>query len=109
MAVADRGGYIAGVAAYYDPGSYYAGVEYAEVRFDDDVVSLAEDDRFLATLGYRYNEFTLHYSYSSSDKTNDLDAIPTTDTANYARAKGVTDHLNRGQNTYCWASLRFPL
>ena len=34
-------GYIAGVAAYYDPGSYYAGVEYAEVKFDGDVVSLA--------------------------------------------------------------------
>ena len=100
LAVADRGGYIAGVAAYYDPGSYYAGVEYAEVRFDGDVVSLAEDDRFLATLGYRYNEFTLHYSYSSSDKTNDLDAIPTTDTANYARAKGVTDSILTEDKTH---------
>ena len=99
LAVTDRGGYIAGVAAYYDPGSYYAGVEYAEVRFDGDVVSLAEDDR-LATLGYRYNEFTLHYSYSSSDKTNDLDVVPTTDTANYAKAKGVTDSVLTEDKTH---------
>ncbi|MYM59963.1 hypothetical protein GTG28_12075 [Vibrio sp. OCN044] len=95
----DMGGYIAGVAAYYDPGSYYFGVEYAEVRFDDDVISIAEDDRFLATLGYRYNEYTLHYSYSSSDKTNDLDKIATTD-ARYANAKAFTDQVVAEDKTH---------
>jgi len=95
----DMGGHIAGVAGYYDPGSYYFGVEYAEVRFDDDVISIAEDDRFLTTIGYRYNEYTLNYSYSSSEKSNDLDKISTSD-PRYSGAKTVADGVLTEDKTH---------
>lgn len=93
-------GYIAGVAAYYDPGDYYFGVEYAELRFDKDIISASDDDRFLATLGYRYSDYTLHYSYASSDKTNGIEKLLTTSDPRYATAKSVADAVTSDDKTH---------
>ncbi|GLT17933.1 hypothetical protein GCM10007938_17110 [Vibrio zhanjiangensis] len=98
--VKDMPGYIAGVAAYYDPGSYYLGVEYAELRFDKDIIAVSEDDRFLATVGYRYSDFTLHYSFSSSDKTNGIEKLLTTSDPRYATAKSVADAVTSDDKTH---------
>ncbi|MDN3610012.1 porin [Vibrio ostreicida] len=97
--IEDMGGHIAGVAGYYDPGEYYLGVEYAEVRFDDDVISISEDDRFLATVGYRISDYTLHYSYSTSDKSNGLDRVSTSD-SRYSTAKQVADAVLSEDQTH---------
>ncbi|NRD73850.1 hypothetical protein HQQ94_11490 [Shewanella sp. VB17] len=62
---------IYGVASYLDFGTVYMGVEYTYIGFEDTHFVLNNDNRFMATTGYRFSDFTLHYSYSTSIKSND--------------------------------------
>ncbi|MDN3611178.1 hypothetical protein QWZ16_16210 [Vibrio ostreicida] len=61
--------------------------------------SISEDDRFLATVGYRISDYTLHYSYSTSDKSNGLDRVSTSD-SRYSTAKQVADAVLSEDQTH---------
>lgn len=92
-------GTIAGIAAYYDPGNFYLGIEYADLAYKDIIITAPEDVRFLATAGYRFNEYTLHYSYSTSDKSNSLDKVAQSD-PRYAIAKSVSNAVLSEDETH---------
>lgn len=67
-----------------DWGNVFAITEYSQVDFDRDYLLLPDDYRFYVSVGYRMDELTFHYTYSTSEAddkeslVSDIPSIPET-------------------------------
>lgn len=77
----DRTSYLS-FALNADWGSFFALGEYALLDFEREYMHAHDEKRFMLSGGYRFNDFTLHYTYSSNkseDPENVVSDIPAGD------------------------------
>lgn len=97
--VTDKEGKIYGAASYFDFEQFFIGVEYAKLEFGGLNLLLAEDERSMITAGYRFDEFTVHYTFSRSEKENDASSISQAD-PRYGVVVGISQPLLLSNDTH---------